>query len=47
MTPKREGQAAKRAGPEEDKEAKKGKKSKKDSTQRELSFGEGTLQLTK
>ena len=44
MTPKREGQASKRAG---SKQGRKGKKGKKDSTQRELSFGAGTLQLTK
>ena len=44
LTPKREGHAAKRAGPKKDEEAKEGKK---DSTQRELSFGAGTLQLTK
>ena len=46
--PKREVQASKRVGPKEDKEGKEGKKGKKqDSTQRKLSFGAGTLQLTK
>ena len=47
MTPKREGQASKRATGEEGKEGKEGKKGKKDSTQRKLSFGAGALQLTK
>ena len=50
LTPKREGKASKRGGPKEDEKGKKGKKStkgKKDSTQRELSFEAGTLQLTK